>query len=89
MVNPVVWFAIATGAIGLWTLVMGRRLRGLPRWPVSGPSLRLFGAYDATASLVVVLLVATHNDGIAFLTFGLTTLALAAAIQFGRPTHTS
>jgi hypothetical protein len=39
--------------------------------------------------LVVVLLVATQNDGIAFLIYGLTAVTLAAAFRFGRPAHTS
>jgi hypothetical protein len=88
MVDPLAWFAIATAGLGLWTLATGRRLRNLPRWPVSSRSLRLFGAYEATASLLVLLLVATHNDGIAFLIYGLTALTLAASIQFGRPSPT-
>jgi len=89
MVNPLAWIAIATAVLGLWTLLTGRPLRGFPRWPSGHRSLRTVGACEATASLVVVMLVVTHNDGVAFLTYGLTAVALAAAIQFGGPTHST
>jgi hypothetical protein len=88
MVDPVAWFAIATAAFGLWTLATGRPLRGLPRWQVSGRTLRLFGAYEAGIGLLVLVLVLTHKDGIAFLTYGVTAVTLATAVHVARRSKT-
>jgi hypothetical protein len=89
MVDPLAWIATATAALGIWTLATGRPLRGLPRWPLSTPSLRLFGAYEAGTSLLVVVLAVTHNDGIAFLTYGVSAVAVFAAAQLSRRSNTS
>jgi hypothetical protein len=81
MVNPVFIFALATSGLGLWELVTGRPLFGATRWPLNQRATRWYGAYTLTGSLVVVVLAVTYSSGVAFITFGLMALFMAATIQ--------
>jgi hypothetical protein len=81
VVDWMVVFPAATAVLGLWVALSGRTLRGRPRWPLDGHALRLVAAFDFLASLAVVVLALRHEDGIAFLTYGLSALILVAAVQ--------
>jgi len=80
MVDPILVVASATAALGLWVLVTGRTVRGLPQWPLEGSTLRLSGAYDLLGSLFVVGLSIAGQRGLAFVTYAILTLTLAAVI---------
>jgi len=76
--------ATITGLIGLWTFVTGRPLFGLQQWPLRGRALRIVGAYTAAECLLVLIVAATRGEGIAFLTFGIASLAVAVAVERAR-----
>ena len=81
MVDPVFIFALATSGLGFWELVTGRPLFGAAGWPLGQRATRWFGAYTLTGSLLVVVLAVTYSSGVAFITFGLMALFMAATIQ--------
>jgi hypothetical protein len=76
--DPMVFLPAATGAMGLWVLVTGRAANYFPRWPWKGAALRVAGAFCLFDSLVVIMLALAGKDGLAFMTYGTTTLAFAA-----------
>jgi hypothetical protein len=80
VIQPIIVIPAATAGIGLWVLVTGRTFRGLPGWPLDGASLRLAGAYDLLGSLVVVALAVAGKVGLAFVTYAVLTLVLAAMV---------
>jgi len=80
MVDPLIVIPAATAGVGFWVLVTGRTLRGVPRWPLEGASLRLAGAYDLLGSLVVLGLAVAGNVGLAFLTYAVLALVLVATV---------
>jgi hypothetical protein len=82
--DPLVAFATATAGLGLWVLLTGRPIRDWPRWPLTGRSLRLAGAFCLFGSLIVVVLAETQNAGFAFLTYAILALALLATSQLVR-----
>jgi hypothetical protein len=81
MADPVFIFALATSGLGLWELVTGRPLFGATRWSLNQRATRWYGAYTLAGSLVVVVLAITYSSGVAFITFGLMALFMAATIQ--------
>jgi hypothetical protein len=81
MVDPVFIFALATSGLGLWELVTGRPLFRAMRKPMSQRATRWYGAYTLAGSLLVVVLAVTYSSGVAFITFGLIALFMAATIQ--------
>jgi len=80
MVDPLIVLPAATAGIGLWVLVTGRRFRGLPGWPIEGSTLRVVGAYDLLGSLFVIGLVLAGGKGLAFVTYAVLSLAVAAVV---------
>ena len=81
MVDPALVFAVATLGLGLFELVSGRPLLGVRRWPLKERATRWFGAYTVIGSFVVVVLAVAYSSGIAFITFALMALLMAATIQ--------
>jgi hypothetical protein len=80
MVDPLIVVPAATAGIGLWVLATGRRFRGLPKWPIEGSTLRVVGAYDLLGSLFVIGVVLAGGKGLAFVTYAVLALALAAVL---------
>jgi len=80
MVDPLFICAIGTAGLGAWELLVGRPVFGMPRWTLSGRGMRLIGAYSLALSLVVIALAVTQRGGLAFVTYAIGVLTLAATV---------
>jgi hypothetical protein len=81
MFDPLPVLAIATAGMGVAAVMVGRPVRGWPKWSLSGRAFRVAGAFCLVESGLVFVLAVTHNDGIAFVVYAFGALSLAAAIQ--------
>jgi hypothetical protein len=81
MVGPILVIAIATAAFGAWELIAGRPLFGRSSWNLSERAHRLYGACSLVLSLVAIALAVTYPAGLAFMTYGIGTLALVGTVQ--------
>jgi len=81
MVDPIFIVAIATVALSSWQLAVGRPLFRRPTWNLSERGHRLYGACSLALSLLAIALALTYPTGLAFMTYGIGTLALVGATQ--------
>jgi hypothetical protein len=81
MVDPIFIVATATAAFSAWELVVGRPLFGPSPWNLSERSLRLYAACSLALSLIAIALALTYPTGLAFMTYGIGTLALVGTVQ--------
>jgi hypothetical protein len=81
MVDPIFIVATVAAALSTWQLFVGRPLSGGSKWNLSERGHRLYGACSLALSLVAIALAATYPTGLAFMTYGIGTLALVGTVQ--------
>jgi hypothetical protein len=74
-------FALATAGLGAMAVMAGRPVRGWPKWSLSSRAFRIAGAVCLVESAIVLALDVTQGSGIAFVTFAVGALSMAATIQ--------
>jgi hypothetical protein len=70
-------------------LIAGRPVHGWPKWSLSRREFRLAGAVCLMESAIVLALDVTRGGGIAFVTFALGALSMAAAIHLAQRRRSS